>query len=716
MKEFVLLTGLQLKNIMRRKVWTIFIIIGCLTALLCYRGAYEEPYLALSQTAYGQAVLITLVLMMIGLETRREQRREHIDDIISAYSVNITLIPYAQIAAIGCISLITTVLIAAGCLGVMLADGAPLLWIKQSMLYIVLLYFLPCFILGLWGLIVSQWNDGKKVYLPALLVWLLTSSLSIYFSAPVILRFSVGRFIYNIINMGFNNFQMYENLLTGARIELPRWFLRIAVLLFLAFLFTAFYSKDSASTKSKIHTAKINTTVVALLGTLAISFLGIRYYTFFSRFADSTYTLSNVMDVSDQYIEGKPVSLTDFPTEKNITLVKTDIELSCKAQGIKVKVNMKATLDTDANGQSFVLYSGLELDKVNVDGKPAEYARSFDGIMIYFDTNKKAGDTVAFEFDYHGYSIPSFPANETTVQLNRAFPWIPWPGVKTTPAYGDSSYYLSEAFFIEDWQRGDDVEYSLKYDGPGNLYINLNESGSDYYIGKSDNGISVYSGMLHTEYRGIDVYVPASLYKDLQNTADAVADIYGQLKEMCEKLDTINIPEEPKSVIVIQVRTPIIAGIEYAPQELYSWGEDWEVRMRNEASVVLNNRRRVKSAEEYQTSSTVTLTEIIPYVLNPCTGFPVDIPNESVSAFASWMGVYMSIGEASDEDIGYYSEYLGSQTENQNEIKNIDELLDRMKRGENFDEAFKCLYNRLLHSEPVTMEDVIYQLYDYQGE
>lgn len=733
LRKLFLITSMYIQGFSRKAVWMIFLAFGLLSALFCYLFVYRsEPYLALNETAYSQVVL-TLVFMMMGIELKREQRRENLDDIIVAYSKNAVLIPWAQVLAIGFLDLLTTILAIAVCFIRMAIDGAPGLWIGQSLAYIALLYFLPCWVLGIWGLLISQWNKGKSVYLPAMLVWILTSSLLTYITYYVdAAGLGIGRFFFNALNMGINNFHVPGNFLTGAPIELPRWIVRIGILVLLTALFLCVNLKSLASTRQKKRRAWVRTSAVIICGVAVMALFCQRYNVFFTRFANPEDSSNYVSEKDCEYISGKPVSLTDFPTEKKITPEKTDIMLSCTTQGISAEVTIEAVINSDSAGQAFTLYSDLIVDEVRVDGKKAGFERSNDGLMVHFPVAKKAGDKVAFVFRYHGYSLTSFPANETTVQLNRSFPWIPWPGIKTSTIYDNYyDYNESEDFFIDDWQRGDKVEYTLRYNGPGNLYTNLEEKGNNLYTGVSDNGVSLYSGMFHCLYREVDVYVPAFLHMDAHVYVDALLDAYEPLQGLCERMGTIEKPIKPRSIVVIPLRYPIQNGI---PQEPYSWGNEWEIRQRSESSSTIFARKHADSLEEYQRSDEVTAKMTVAYILNPCTGYPIDVPHSSTTNFAAWLNAYIRVHGCDESDLEQYVDLLKENCSgNDHDIINgivvpeipltkvqkdwISVILKRMHDGENFDEPFKAMYHRLLRGEAVTAPDIVTLLYNYhQGD
>ncbi|MEA4831217.1 MAG: hypothetical protein VB118_01205 [Oscillospiraceae bacterium] len=736
MRKFLLIVRMYIQAFTRRKVWMSFLCFGVIFTLGCYLYVYDHEYiLAMLETCYGQ-IILTLVFMMMGIELIREQRREHLNDIMAAYSKRPGFIPWAQVLAIGFIDLLMTLVIMAVCYIRMILDNAPALWIEQSLAYIALLYFLPCLILGIWGLLISQWNKGKSVYLPAILVWVLTSSLfSTYLVDYIrsITQNSGGLFL-NALNMGMNNFHIFDNVSTGAPIELPRWIVRIGIAVLLIALFQCNNSRSFASTRKQKRNAGIMTASVAVYGIAMMTFFYHNYSVFFTRFADPMDRIAYVWSKHVDYIPGKSVSLGDFPSEKNITLVKTDIDLSCTTQGIKAEVIIEAVMDADADGQSFMLYSDLNVDDVRVDGKTTEFERSNDGLMVHFPNAKKAGDKVTFVFRYHGYSLPCFPANETTVQLNRSFPWIPWPGIKTATKYGNYyKYDESEEFFIEDWQRGDKVQYTLRYKGPGNSYTNLEKQGDNIYIGSSHNGISLYSGMVHYNHRDVDIYLPAGLYQDAIDAVDGLLDAYDPLLELCERMETLIKPVKPQFITVMKMRCPGISSF-VSPQELYSRDDEWELRLKNDSINIADYMRNyADSLEAYQASKEIRVRLAVSYLMNPCVGYPIDVSHPSTSNFAAWLSFYILAPVLDDSDFKYYSDMLREQNSgNGRETINgafVDEIpltkeeegwisgiLDRMRSKENFDETFKALYHRLLNKEAITASDIVSALYHHQGE
>ncbi len=718
MRKLFITTRIFIQAFVRRTVWMVFLAFGLLFTLGCYLFVYRgQVNLALQETVYGQ-VMLTLTFMMMGIELIREQRQENMDDIVATYSKSPKFFPWAQVLAIGFFALLITFLIMAGCYMRMAIDGAPSLWIKQSLAYITLLYFLPCWILGIWGLLISKWNKGKSVYLPAMLVWVLTSSLLTYMTYYTeALGFGSGGFIFNVLNMGMNNFHIPGNVSTGPPIELPRWIVRIGIMVLLTALFISENVRGFASTRQKKRIAWIKVASVIVFSIVLMTFFHQRYSVFFTKFANPEDAKNYIRRKNDEYISREQVNLINFSTKKSITLKKTDIDLYCTTQGINVEVNMEAIMDTDATEQAFTLYSDLVVDEVWVDGKKTEFERDNDGLNVHFSGIKNAGDKVNFVFRYHGYILPSFPANETTVQLNCSFPWMPWPGIKTTNM--SSYYYELGPFLIEDWQQGDNVEYVLNYHGPGNLYTNLNQFGDNLYRGASDNGVSLYSGMIHCRYRDVDIYMPANQYKYIYLAVDALLDAYDPLLDLCEKMETIRKPETPRSIVVIQMRCPMLNEF-VKPQEIYTRDDEWEIRQYNDLSGTILSRMRYSSQEEYKVSDEVAAEIAVPYVLNPCVGYPVDASYSSTVIFSAWLSSYIRAPRCDDSDLEFIIDRLKeSYSENvpKNEKDHINEIIDRMHGGENFDEPFKALYHRLLQGEAVTACDLVTQLYNYhQGE
>ena len=76
MGKTIRLTRFQILSMFRRPIWWILLAFGTAFSLGCFIYVYnKDPFIAVSQMSYGQAI-ITIVIMMIGIEIRREQRNE----------------------------------------------------------------------------------------------------------------------------------------------------------------------------------------------------------------------------------------------------------------------------------------------------------------------------------------------------------------------------------------------------------------------------------------------------------------------------------------------------------------------------------------------------------------------------------------------------------------------------------------------------------------
>jgi len=724
-------TRVLLLSIFRKPMWIILLMTEILVALGCYFYVYpHEPALALHMTAYGQ-LLLTITFMMLGIQLKSEPRRVYFDDIIAAYSLRSGFVLRCQLLTLSLVSLVSTLIILASIYLVTLI-GAPVLLVKQFFAYVVLLYFLPCFILGAWGLLIAQLNKGRSVYFPAILVWLITSSLMadyiVYFE---VLGFSIGRLFLAMFNMGIVGMRNITGAVMTPPIELPRWIFRLLIAVFLV----AFLLSDNARRLAVLPTQKRKSKSILLAVILCsiafISFFSARYAVFFARFADPVVSKEYTWEKSDQYLSRDQELLLTFPPQKQVTLIKTDIDLACSTQGIKGNVQMEATVDKATTGQSFTLYSDLIIDEILVDGIKADYKRAKDYIMVYFPEGKRTGDHVVFSFRYHGYSLPVFPANETTVQLNRAFPWFPWPGIKSAIKYSNFySYSESEDFFIEDFQRGDAVSYTLQYNGPGDLYTNLDRQQSGLYTGISTNGVSLYSGMIKAQCRGVDVYTPASQYKEAQWAEKAISDSYFILKNLCDRMGVSKIVKPPKSIALIEMKSSLVSPAPFTYRsELYSWDDAWEIRMTSTSAAIISREVYGADVEMYRESMDARVKMPVAYLLTPCVGFPADTPHSSTKNFAAWLCVYLSAPnsddaerklyvnvlkeECSGSDADYvYDEAVPEKPITAEESAHIDEIFDRMVAGENFDEAFRLLYQRLLKKDMITPSEIITTLYD----
>lgn len=394
MMNLLCMTKYQILRILRKKVWISLLITGIIITLACFYYPFvvnEAPIAIMSQTVFGQAML-TLSFMMMGIELRREDSQEHIDDLATTYLKYTEKQPWSQIMVICALAIGVTVLLCVGCLIPLLLDGAPLNWILQTMAQIALVFFLPCLILGIWGMVAQLAIPGKNVYLPAVVLWLLTSSLTIYFTEALGEHYEQWRLISGAFCMGFNNYQMYQNVVTGMKNEIPRWVMRSLCAFFIAAGYILVYKQKCISTKRQKIGKKIRNGAIAIMAVVLMASMLVRYSEFFTAFADDTYTQKIVYEKGAVYQPGDNVSLEDWPTEKNITLKKTDIRISCTTQGIQADVLITATADKTIENQTFTLFSDFEIDEVRVDEKTTTFERSNDGIMVYFPDAKQAGD------------------------------------------------------------------------------------------------------------------------------------------------------------------------------------------------------------------------------------------------------------------------------------------------------------------------------------
>lgn len=718
MERLTQIVRIQLKGIFRKKSWVILIMSSELITLSLFWFCFfhhADPIFLMPQTVFGQAFM-TLVFLMIGIECRRELRRANLEDVLSAYLKHPVFLPFAHIITIILLAAIMTLALLAGMLIPFALDKAPFQWLLKSGLLIILLYFLPSVVMGIWGLFISQINSRKDVYLPAVLFWLLTSSLVIHFTEAIPPFNRIARVLSQFINMGFNNFMMYQNVVTGAKIEMPRWMVRFGFAISFALLYIAHYNFKVASNKSKKRNALIQSWTSFFCVILLMLSLSFCYSEFFFRFADDYYTQLFTSEKSFEKLSVQAGAIEEFSPNKFITLEQTDIELDCSSAGMKAEVKIKAVVDTTTTAQSFTLFSELVIDEILVDGEMAEYTRNNDYIMVYFPVTKTAGDNVTFAFQYHGYSLPSYPVNETTVQLNRAFPWIPWPGIKAVTQTELTYYTMSEAFFVADWQHGDKVMYTLHYIGPGDVYTNLQQISPHYYSGYSYNGVSLYSGMIYTQYRGIDTYVPASLYRQRTVCADTVLDTYDLILDYCEKYDTPVKPQVPENVIVIQMEYPIWSKIHAQANELFSWDAEWEIRLNNEFSLAMACRENADSLEDYHNSTDTVICTVIPYLVNPAVGYPTDADRLCTSLFVDILaGVVLS--ETWDADHAQqYAEKICRVYYSKDDMAQqmLNEVFSLMLYGEKYDETLKKVYHQLLTSDPISPDDILLELYNHK--
>lgn len=733
MRKLFFAVRTQTRCLLRRRVWRVMGMVGILATLGCFWYPYrhmEAPGL-MGQTAYGQVVL-TLLFLMISIELRRESRREHLDELFAAYSPGAALFPCAQLLTVGLFAAGLTLLLCAGFAAPLLLDGVHVLWLRQVLLQTVLLYFLPCFCFGAAGLLLSHLIPGKNVYLAAVALWLPTSSVAVYFTGDLArLTFIPGwRLFSGFVSMGIADYRYGWNFVSGPPIEAPRWVVRGTLCLLAAALYVLCYRKESLSGRRAVRRARWATGAAVLLGTAVLTVLCVRYQVFFTRFSNDALTYSLTYDKCQEYrISGERAAA------KNITVQKTDISLSCTTQGLTAEVVLTAKADNLIEQQAFTLFSDLTVDEVLVDGVPAEWERVHDSLTVRFPAPIAADGVLCLTFRYHGYGLPVFPVNETTVQLGRTFPWLPWPGVRERSRTEINYYYQNEVFCVADWQQGDPVAYTLRYDGPGGLCTNLDSAGDGRYEGVSADGVMLYSGMVHSRHGGVDVYVPPHLYEGSGIIAEAVRDSRALILDLCSRMGVSGQPEEPASIVVLRAQEPNWGG---GQNELFPRGGAWwEIHTTDGGSRAAYYLKDAADEKAFLTSARVMANVAVPYLFSLGAGYPKDIPWFSTQAFAQLLRFSFLAPEWDGEDLSYHvkdfqGSFLGWDEEKRQWLEEeygvaipaepedaagqLNEILRQMRAGENADLPLRIIYQRLLQGEAVLPAEMIRVLYEEMGE
>ena len=737
MRKLFNTVSIYTKMFLRSKLFMAVIIFAELLVIGFYLYVYRsKPSEAIVMTSYGQ-ILLTLIFMIMGIELKTVSNKDNIDTLYDTYNAKpgfyktcrlITLFTFI-IASFFIITVVFTVR--------MVLDKAPVEWILQSFSNLALLYFIPSVVLAVWGLLIGSLKNDRYIYLIALTVWLLTSSLN---TEILIYLQNIDseniRFLFAVFSMGNIDIIYPLNNSIGLPIEMPRYIVRLIILVFLL-IFLFLYRKKETIINEKYRKNRVALyTSVIVLAFFSLAYIINNYYVFFTNFADGYDVSNKTCNISAEYIPGQPVSLNDFDTKKNISVYRYNLDLKFDTKGLSAAATMYATADENISYQSFTLYSGLHLETVKVDGEIAEFERSHDGIMVFLNNQKNRNEKIIIEFIYSGYSLPIFPANETYVQLYNSFPYIPWPGIKTTDKYSNFySYAESDFFFVEDWQTDDNIFFTLEYDGPDNLFTNL-EKTNNHYEGYSSNGVYLYSKMLSLNYRDIDVHYPAINYKDRYSAVDALVDSYSVIEDFCKRMDVKIKPTFPEKIILIEMETPTF-NMDVYSCGLYSKDAIWEIRYASGGGtpgLIWNREKYGASSQEiaeYKDSEYIKTNLPVAYIFSESCGFPTDTSHLSVYHLSGWMSIYLKVYHNADADlieyedrlINFYSgdnidmiegEVIEKQPLNDDETACISDILQRMQNGENFDNTFRELYHKLMDEEVISISEIVNALSNNQ--
>ena len=198
------------------------------------------------------------------------------------------------------------------------------------------------------------------------------------------------------------------------------------------------------------------------------------------------------------------VDNTDIKYEDDLTVKAQDINMKAGLEGLSITTRMTVTADDTIGVQSFTLYRDFIVSQVLVDGQPASFRQSLDAVWVQFPHTLTRGTQAEITFTYAGKSSPLLEVNESTVQLYDQFPWLPWPGVYLERRW---SFYLMPLEQV----NHDTVEYTLSYQGPGGVYVNVPIQSDGSYHGESATGLMVYSGMMNIHYGDTTLYIPPAL-------------------------------------------------------------------------------------------------------------------------------------------------------------------------------------------------------------
>ena len=229
------------------------------------------------------------------------------------------------------------------------------------------------------------------------------------------------------------------------------------------------------------------------------------------------------------------------------------------------------------------------------------------------------------------------------------------------------------------------------------------------------------------EEREVTVYAPANVFDVAHDYGATAAEAYPILAEHSQKMGVLRMPEAPKEIVVVQIPYPSDVGF----QETYSRGARWEIRQENVYAITSWWLwRSSESPEDFV--SNVNADLVAGYLVNPCTGYPVDSPHSGHYLFGMFYQYSLTARMWDDETfdlkvgdlINYdldtvYDTYMGVPTPEEDrhrltktEKQQIRTILERMRAGESFEDTFRSWYQRLLKREVIPISEVIQMLYE----
>ncbi|QAS54809.1 hypothetical protein [Halobacillus litoralis] len=387
----------------------------------------------------------------------------------------------------------------------------------DSLLYLILYWWVPFLTSGLLGLSISLWIKNHFKYVIMILVWLLVGPLNdLYLKDRLSLLFSWGEKEPTIPYHYLYGFAIED----AAVLEKFTWIMTILLILILSYF-------------TKIKKIKIYKSIALALCfsvLIGLSFNQIHQYNTLL-VGKGEQSIQSEIDKYQVY----PNSKDNSDPEYEITEYDIDLALDNNLSA-NVFLNIENISENTISRLKFSLYSGFHIRYVKDNGNKIDYSRKYDQVKIQLAMPLERGESRTIEVSYSGDSSPIYFANEQAAYLPSNFPWIPKEVIAPAITVFENSIHRNNL------NSFNEVKYELEFQGEKEVYTNINKIGEDIWSGVSTGGLSVIMGRLdETDYEGKKI-----IYPDIWNVSTVSLDRYferfennlAKINELFEGVDT----------------------------------------------------------------------------------------------------------------------------------------------------------------------------------
>ncbi|PRT15853.1 hypothetical protein [Bacillus wiedmannii] len=359
----------------------------------------------------------------------------------------------------------------------------------SAYLYILLFWGMPLLISLLIGILLASLNKGKFIYPLLIFIWCFIGPLNTFFIGHTTQQIGFDMFPL-LISLGEPTPYAPFDALYGYPLSLYYWSKNLLWVLTITVLLGITYLLKKNSRRI------FYSTILAL-----VMLVPIVYY--LSLDHQLYITAHNNKQSREFYEHSYYTQARENPFDKqNILFNDYQIDLSIK-RNLKAEVvlNVVNQEDHSLNHVIGTLYHQFKIKKVYQENKELSFKQVDDFFKINLHESLSASKSTKIKIIYEGISSPLFFADSNAIYLPYYFPWL--PSDIQEPAFK----LLNNDLIRINHQNKSQTSYSLKYNGPGNLYTNIESINPDVWKGKSLKGLTLVSGELTSRIIKDDTFI-----------------------------------------------------------------------------------------------------------------------------------------------------------------------------------------------------------------